>query len=89
MVQEVAKLKELRAEQTRELKNLKQQNATLIDQLSTYRAAAEELRDAHGEVSQRHDEIELERTLLDNKLRKATDKLAKLEAAAAAGAVNR
>ena len=84
MVQEVAKLKELRAEQTRELKNLKQQNATLIDQLSTYRAAAEELRDAHGEVSQRHDEIELERTLLDNKLRKATDKLAKLEANEAA-----
>jgi len=84
LVQEVAKLKELRAEQTRELKNLKQQNATLIDQLSTYRAAAEELRDAHGEVSQRHDEIELERTLLDNKLRKATDKLAKLEANEAA-----
>ena len=29
------------------LKNLKQQNATLIDQLSTYRAAAEELRDGN------------------------------------------
>lgn len=84
LVQEVAKLKELRAEQTRELKNLKQQNATLIDQLSTYRSAAEELRDAHGEVSQRHEEIELERTLLDNKLRKAMDKLAKLEANEAA-----
>ena len=84
LVQEVAKLKELRAEQTRELKNLKQQNKTLIDQLSTYRSAAEELRDAHGEVSQRHDEIELERTLLDNKLRKVTDKLAKLEANEAA-----
>jgi hypothetical protein len=77
--QEVATLKKLRAEQTRELKNLKERNSSLADQLATHRSAAEELRDAHGEVSQRHDEIELERTLLDNELRKATNKLTKLE----------
>lgn len=49
------------------------------DELELYKKAAERLQDQHGEVTERHDALELERTVLDNKLRKTVDKLEKLE----------